>query len=85
MGISIVSSIIALIFFRICDNLFYVRRNDRKDRGRWFVGRSHEGNDDQIIYAYYPKRIEDGYRKYFQGIYTDDIEDADIGEDKWIL
>lgn len=87
MWISIVSSIIAFILFAICEKIFYIKKDERKDNGRWFVGRTHKGNDDRIIYAYYPQEIKGykGYRKRKRGIYTDDIEIADVGEDKWVL
>lgn len=85
MAINIVSSIIAFILFRICENMFYIKASERKDRGRWFLGRSHAGNDDRIIYAYYPEEVIDGNRKYNRGIYTEDINSADIDEDKWII
>ena len=87
MWISIVSSIIAFLFFYICENLFYIKKSERRDHGRWFVGRTHKGNDDRIIYAYYPEETRGykGYRVGNQGIYTKDIESAAVDEDKWIL
>lgn len=88
MWISIVSSAIAFIMFGICEILFYIKKDERKDNGRWFVGRTHKGNDDRIIYAYYPRERNGwykGYQKAKQGIYTEDIKHFDTNKDKWIL
>ena len=87
MWISIVSSIIAFILFAICEKMFYIKKDERKDNGRWFVGRTHKGNDDRILYAYYPKKIEgyNGYREGKKGIYTENIKYMNEDDEKWIL
>lgn len=77
-----ISIIIAAVLFSVCEMLFYINKEERTDRERWFVGRTHKGNDDRIIYVkYIPVKNE---RKKKE-IYTDHIEYADVAEDAWIL
>ena len=79
------SVIITLIIICICEMLFYIKKSERTDNGRWFVGRTHKGNDDRILYAYYSRKIKKGDERDKQGIYTYKIESAEFKEGTWIL